>query len=998
MAYGPVRRHRPCAAGRRSSGVLWVHTAVHRAAEWHRVLADHDWHHDIGWYGIGWAWGVLTMKAALATRPAAETNARLLELAHTASETTTNNQQASGQTTYTQILIYDGFMLDARITAVYFCMICVYIYLLARLRAAAPKLTLAQIFGTIIIDVVLTIGPLLPSFEGTIPQILLKPAATAVGLGVVCNVLLFPKSTSYIVLDSVKQLLLPMSEFVDACRISFDDSAKPMSVARLKAAKAAGMATYNGLEANLGFLALDVSICRWNFEDIGLLRKPLKHLFVTWESLIDSQIIRAKSQAKRQEFKEKDEHKQSQIRGKPGQHQLAQQIDFARLFRNDTDSQDLFAQSMEALREASDPLMITCQEALGAMVETLSAVNERKYFKQPSAETCQVMGSRHRQILEKLQADIKLFTISTPHRVLEPNTHFFGADGNLSLPPGSGIAPVRGMIIALIWEERVMSFARALEYLLAQLVALEIHRTKTRLWMPTGLRHLGPWVFGREATPRVTPVLNEMEEEQVTSEPKKSKKHSHKKQDGDKDDGTEDNVRSTAGQLESIRLHRGKQRSRVGSISLAIFKWFSSTSGLYALRVVIVTIALGIPAALPSTAGFFYREKGLWALIMAQVGMVPYAADFTWGLMLRLTGTVVGGVLGLVAWYIGAGDGPGNPYGIAAICVPFILVFMWGRLFGPPAFLQAIMLCAATFFLTVAYSWVDTHIPSDYGNPGVGYNVFWRRTLLVIVGFTTAAIVMFFPRPPSAGRHYRRVLSATLSRFQDLYALFIMNMRKKHTDQAASVELLSTLEKSTIASGELLNSVAGPIQFIKFEFSSTDWSAAGLSELTALAMDVNFNLYQLFYYSSSLPDDFRRRFVLLSGVFEEQFVGDLMAVLSLLRHALETGEALPSVMSSPLMVRAFQDRMYRTHSHQHGRQPEEREEHVRKLLGPGHEAYDRDRAEWVQEMVMVVKEELGETHVVDVEDWGDGLYGGEDAIELREAKEEDGLLEENLRT
>lgn len=560
-------------------------------------------------------------------------------------------------------------------------------------------------------------GPLLPSFEGTIPQVLLKPAATAVGLGIVCNVFLFPESTSYIVLDDIKHLLLPMSAFVDACRISFDDTAKAMSMERLKAAKAEGVATYNGLEANLGFLAFDVSICRWNVEDIGLLKKPLKHLFVTWACLIDSQIIRANSQARMLGFEENNEHSNSQTQRKPGQHQLAQQIDFARLVRSDTASQDLIAKSMEALREASDPLMITCKEALEAILETLSAVNERKYFKQPSADTCQIMGIKHRKILEKLQADLKLFAELTPRRILDPHTHFFDADGNLNLPPGSGFAPMRGMVMALIWEERIMSFARALEHLLAQIVALETQRTKTRLWMPTGLRNLGSWVFGREPTPRVTPVLNEMEEQQDESKPKKSKKHSHKKQDGEKDDGPEGNVHPTAGQLASIHLHRGKQRSRVGIIFLAIFKWLSSTNGLYALRVVIVTIALGIPAVLPSSAGFYYREKGLWALIMTQTGMVPYAADFTWGLILRLLGTVVGGVLGLVAWYIGAGNGPGNPYGIAAICVPFILIFMWGRLFGPPAFLQAIMLSAATFFLTVAYSWVDTHIPSEHPFP-----------------------------------------------------------------------------------------------------------------------------------------------------------------------------------------------------------------------------------------------------------------------------------------
>jgi hypothetical protein len=88
---------------------------------------------------------------------------------------------------------------------------------------------------------------------------------------------------------------------------------------------------------------------------------------------------------------------------------------------------------------------------------------------------------------------------------------------------------------------------------------------------------------------------------------------------------------------------------------------------MYALRVLIVTIALALPAVLTSSAGFYYREKGLWALIMAQTGLVAYTADFVYGFALRTIGTVVGGILGMVCWYIEAGNGPGNPYGMAAI-------------------------------------------------------------------------------------------------------------------------------------------------------------------------------------------------------------------------------------------------------------------------------------------------------------------------------------------
>lgn len=49
-------------------------------------------------------------------------------------------------------------------------------------------------------------------------------------------------------------------------------------------------------------------------------------------------------------------------------------------------------------------------------------------------------------------------------------------------------------------------------------------------------------------------------------------------------------------------------------------------------------------------AGFFYREQGLWALIMAQTSMTPDTADFVFGCLIRMGGTIAGAVIGLLAW------------------------------------------------------------------------------------------------------------------------------------------------------------------------------------------------------------------------------------------------------------------------------------------------------------------------------------------------------------
>jgi hypothetical protein len=79
---------------------------------------------------LGWLWGVITSKAALATRPQADLIARYQQLQQSMPRNTTNIDQASGQAKFAQIAILDGFMLDTRVTVTYYCMMGLFVYLL----------------------------------------------------------------------------------------------------------------------------------------------------------------------------------------------------------------------------------------------------------------------------------------------------------------------------------------------------------------------------------------------------------------------------------------------------------------------------------------------------------------------------------------------------------------------------------------------------------------------------------------------------------------------------------------------------------------------------------------------------------------------------------------------------------------------------------------------------------------------------------------------------
>ena len=48
--------------------------------------------------------------------------------------------------------------------------------------------------------------------------------------------------------------------------------------------------------------------------------------------------------------------------------------------------------------------------------------------------------------------------------------------------------------------------------------------------------------------------------------------------------------------------------------------------------------------------------------------------------------------MGLLVWYLGSGDGNGNPYGVAAAFGVFLVPVVFARINAPPAIFQPLLL------------------------------------------------------------------------------------------------------------------------------------------------------------------------------------------------------------------------------------------------------------------------------------------------------------------
>jgi hypothetical protein len=111
---------------------------------------------------------------------------------------------------------------------------------------------------------------------------------------------------------------------------------------------------------------------------------------------------------------------------------------------------------------------------------------------------------------------------------------------------------------------------------------------------------------------------------------------------------------------------------------------------------------------------------------MAVTGLAVFSGDLILGFLVRFIGTLIGLVLGMLAWYIGNGKGS-NPYGTIAALIVILSPIVYARVnIANPGLMAFPLMIGVTMALVVGYSWVDSHLPLLV-NSGIGVDVAWKR-------------------------------------------------------------------------------------------------------------------------------------------------------------------------------------------------------------------------------------------------------------------------------
>jgi len=330
---------------------------------------------------------------------------------------------------------------------------------------------------------------------------------------------------------------------------------------------------------------------------------------------------------------------------------------------------------------------------------------------------------------------------------------------------------------------------------------------------------------------------------------------------------------------------------------------------VFTIKYVFISIALWIPSVCKSTATFYYDQKGIWALIMGQTILNVYAADQIFNLFTRISGTFVGLVFGLLAWYMGNGNGTGNRYGVAAsyglVLIPVIFV----RVFAPIEYLASVILGCATFSLIIGYSWDDGHTVQVY-TPGIGWSVAWKRWVLVMIGCLASFIVMMLP--PKSGRKAVRLRNASsvvaLSKIYGfLTSIWISSSSHRKVAAAnAPAEWTSDFLTRLVAQAQEINTIRDLTRLARWEGNIRGaWPSEEYFRLAEVQTEMVSGLAQLGGALSHLEDNWRHTFLHSTKVLNPHFIADVMSIFSLVSQSLRTGEPLHQVLPGTLVERLF---------------------------------------------------------------------------------------------
>ncbi|KAI0070747.1 hypothetical protein K474DRAFT_1631398 [Panus rudis PR-1116 ss-1] len=825
---------------------------------------------------LGWAFGCAAMRAALAARDQQVLKASLQR--EQQSVAGLSNPEALFQAD-----IFEGTFLDTRSSIVFGCFLGFATFLFALIRAYAPKLTIMSVFATIAIDVFCSYGPLFPFAQYTILNSFLISTSCYIAIGIIVILLVFPETVNHAFLVGTSGLLGQIQGLIEMQEQVLTTSPNELGensplVGKVRGSRAAIVGVYKQLTQTSNFMGVEFSWGKWNGEDVRGLEEPLLGVisrlgaFQSFLTLVGHPVHRDDNSSK----ESVSDSGSSESSTPAGDSYLLRQL-LMKQRAAETKNSVTIGHILPVLRESTTELRRANADGIAAVKKVIDSINLKRYARNGDADADQRV-SELADAINHLQTSLATFKEKNRLQLLTP------FESSISEAKGrqhKSHVPLRSLYIAFVFSANLVVLAEEVLDLMEYVQKTALKRRRNRLWAPGGLRALWKAITSRGG-----------ESEQAFGEQEV------------KDDETEAARDERSYKRDPDSMPPSNVFQRIANTGHMVYKWTKTAEAMFAFKYVIVTIAFWIPQVVRSSANFVYTQKSLWALIMAQTTLNIYAADQIYNYALRLLGTFVGALLGLLNWYIGSAKSNGNPYGAAASVAVFLVPVIFFRLFCPMQYLPGALLTVVTWALVMGYSWLDGHIPV-LGNVGIGWSIVWRRWLLVMIGSAGSFILMMFP--PKSGRKAVRLRNASnITSLSFLYSTLI-------SAWISDKERPRTKDTNEWIPGfrDRLIDVATQIQALRVQTTVAKWEGSirgawpyeDYMRLLNIEMEMLSGLALIGSSLAHLESSIRVRFLQHTRIVNPNFVADVVSAFAVVSQALRTGEPLHEATRQNLVER-----------------------------------------------------------------------------------------------
>ncbi|WVF70551.1 hypothetical protein IAT40_005342 [Kwoniella sp. CBS 6097] len=841
---------------------------------------------------FGWAWGAAAMAAALKARSQV-LYAQQVQTARAGYDTTANlDAQFQGS-------IFHGAFLDPRASTVYGVFLFVGCYFLGLLRATRPRLTLGSIFGTIILDLMCSFGPLFPIPEYTLARQLLIPAAVFMAMAFASIFLIFPQTLNHIMLDGMTTKMLgpTISLFKlqnEVVHATPSDNEKWTELAgKSSALKAQHIAAVMALEGQTAMLNLEITRGQIGPGDLQSVFKKVKDLGARTYAL-SSFVTIIEEQHHSFKTMKADPLPHSTIRAKSHFEKMEKHVD-------DTHS---LTGLLPILADSTANLRSSSTKALDDISTWLLLVNHTRWKKKPASAPSIAERESNLAAVKDALAEYRQ---SKHLALLEPYKDSFDpvtGDLKAHLYEKHRYSS-RDLFRCFVFTSNLISFSLTLIELLELLLEIERANPRSKIQLPKA--------FAKNAVKSAIEKQGGNPLAMGTDDHSSLDVHEPVQADDHDDDASEtstavDKKGEKKAKEKRVKVHAKDPDAedprnvfqRFGRSIYHLWQGMTSDSGLFALKYALVSIALWIPAVCPSSAYFTYTNRGLWALIMAQTGLGVFTGEQILTFFIRMGGTILGLIIGMVVWYIGAARGPGNPYGIAAATMVFIAPCLFIRIALPLEKSPFFLMTNVTIMFVVGYSWVDEHVYQT-ANQGSGAGLAGRRALLVIIGFVAAFIIMLFPRPVSARALFRRRLAKNMADIGDLYGKVVTGIEGEwDSDDNGTVDDEGRRERYKGGFMKVLGRLVTMQPQLTFAGAEPGlkgpWPRKKYEALFETQIQVLSTIALLSGAYSRMEVKWCKRLARRSELMHPAFIADCLSLFSILQQSLRTGEPLPPLI------------------------------------------------------------------------------------------------------